>query len=414
MKSIQKKIIIIMLSTTFAIFFATITVINFYQKIYLENKAKHELLLEKYYYLDYKKFQQLEDDENSIFEIERLWLQETGSNEEEINEEKQWNRAKERALKDLYYSGKIKLNEIAKISNQYGDFYLLAIRANERQIYRPIADEINADEKVIIDTLLVIDISNATNMTKMFNLIFAIVLFIAIMIEGAIALYLGRRIDKEQQQLKHFFQNASHELKTPLMSIQGYVQGMETGVISDPKIVSQVVVRQSKKMQQLIDEILNISKLESKEYILQKEVIDIRDIIDESLQNFRQISKKNNIKVVTDFDEKQTEIIGDTLQIYKAINTIIDNAFKFAQSQVTVTTYPSETFLCIEIYNDGQRINEENLEHIFARFYSANDFSSGIGLAMAKEIALLSKGDLSVKNKIDGVAFTVRLPKKFN
>ncbi len=300
-----------------------------------------------------------------------------------------------------------------KVANQYGTFYILPIRVSETQIYRPIADEVETDDNTKIDVLLFIDLSSIDRIAKIFNIIFAVILLLAILIEGGVGVYLGRKIDREQQQLKHFFQNASHELKTPLMSIQGYAQAMETGVITDHKMVSGVMVRQSKKMQQLIDEILNISKLESKEYILQKKTIDIRDIIDDSLQNFRQFAKQNNIKVVTDFD-KQTEIIGDSLQIYKAINTIIDNCFKFTHSQVVITTYPEETFLCIEIYNDGKRIKEKNLEHIFARFYSDNDFSSGIGLAMAKEIALLSKGDLWVKNKITGVAFTVKLPKKFD
>ncbi len=413
MKSTQKKIILIMLSTTLIICLVTLLFTNFYQKIYIESKAKQALLIEKYYYQDYAKFQQLESDDSNIFEIDRLWLQDSDDDDTQIDSENESDRAKEITLKNLYYSGKLPLDRVIKINNQYGTFYVLPIQVSETQMYRPITDEFETDDNLKIDVLLFIDLSSIDSVAKVFNIIFAVILLFAIVIEGGIGVYLGRKIDKEQQQLKHFFQNASHELKTPLMSIQGYAQAMETGVITDHKMVSGVMVRQSKKMQQLIDEILNISKLESKEYILQEEVIDIRDIIDDSLQNFRQFAKKNTISVVTDFD-KQTEIIGDSLQIYKAINTIIDNSFKFAKSQVTITTYPEETFLCIEIYNDGKRINEENLEHIFARFYSANNFSSGIGLAMAKEIALLSKGDISVKNKITGVAFTVKLPKNFD
>ncbi len=71
-------------------------------------------------------------------------------------------------------------------------------------------------------------------------------------------------------------------------------------------------------------------------------------------------------------------------------------------------------YLSIEVYNDGSKISPENLEHIFKRFYSKNDLSSGIGLAMAKEIIKLSDGHIKALNKIQGVSFIIDLPRQFN
>ncbi len=96
------------------------------------------------------------------------------------------------------------------------------------------------------------------------------------------------------------------------------------------------------------------------------------------------------------------------MQIYKAINTIIDNAFKFASRKIVISLYNIEKYICIEVYNDGKRISLENEKHIFDRFYSEGDFSSGIGLAMAREILILSGGDIEFKNKRDGVSFVLK------
>ncbi|PIE76866.1 MAG: hypothetical protein CSA13_02390 [Clostridiales bacterium] len=165
-------------------------------------------------------------------------------------------------------------------------------------------------------------------------------------------------------------------------------------------------------MKLLVDEILNISKLDSKEYVLKREKVDIRDIVEQSLDNFRQLAIQKSIKIVTEIDEVHTEINVDALQIYKAINTIIDNAFKYAVSTVMIKTYLKRNALYVDIYNDGKPIDKQRAAHIFDRFYSTNDYNSGIGLAMAKEILRLSKGDVLIENAKDGVVFKVKIPWK--
>lgn len=405
--SVKKKIIITMLITTALMFIITMYLISFYQNEYIFNKAKSSIELQRLYFTDYEQYSLLEKDNSNIFVSDYIILDEDDANKKD---KRPSIVEKEKDLKRLYYEDKFRLDKFKFIQTEYGEFCVLPISIDSKDLDKNISESKKYKDKGKINFLLYTDINVASTILYTLYAIFALILIIALIAEGLIGYFIGKKLEEEQKKMKHFFQNASHELKTPLMSIQGYAQGIESGVIDDYSLASKTIIKQSKKMKLLIDEILNISKLDSKEYVLKEDVLDIRYIIDDSLQNFRRISKKKNINLSVLIDEDNAYIIGDALQIYKAINTVIDNAFKFAKSEVLIKTYPKDRFLCIEVFNDGNKIKKENLKHVFERFYSAGNFSSGIGLAMAKEIALLSKGDISIKNKIDGVCFEMLFP----
>ncbi len=405
--SIKKKIIITMLVTTALLFVGTTYVIDFYQNEYIFRKAKSSLYLQKLYFTNYEKYISLEKEDSNFFNSDYIILNDDNVN---TNNKRPSILEKENILKKIYFEDNLKFDKFQVLQTEAGDFAILPISIDYTDLDAKIAESFSFKNKINI--LLYVDIDLSSTIIYSIYAIFTLILIIALISEALVGFFIGKKIEEEQKKIKHFFQNASHELKTPLMSIQGYAQGIESGVIEDYSSASKTIIKQSKKMKLLIDEILNISKLDSKEYILKKDVLDIRYIIDDSLQNFRRIAKKRNINLTLSIDEENTFIIGDALQIYKAINTVIDNAFKFTKSEIIIKTYPKDNFICTEIFNDGDKIKKENLNHIFERFYSDGDFSSGIGLAMAKEIALLSKGNITVNNKIDGVCFKILFPAK--
>ncbi len=404
MTKAKKNLVLVMLAITAVILAIIVTVTSQYKDIYTEVASKEALEKKALYFENYQKYIDLGYDENIFFKTDYLILKRNY----QVSEVKQ-------TIRQSIDKSKIEYNTISLLTNDFGNYYLYPIKVKESQFLEHLGIEKptkNKDDE--IDIIIYTDTDYIDALVFMVHITFAIALFIAIILAGFSGFYLGSKIERDQAEIKHLFQNSSHELKTPLMSIEGYAKGIETGVITDYKMASNVIIKQSKKMQQLIDEILNISKLESKNYILKKDTVDIRDVIDDSMQNFRQVIKKKNLKVDISIDEANPLIVGDHLQLYKAINTVIDNSFKFAETEVIIKTFVNEIYLSIEIFNDGNRIKRENLDHIFERFYSKDDFSSGIGLAMAKEIVDLSKGRISVLNRKNGVSFMIDLPRQFN
>ncbi len=438
MRNMKMKIIISMISTTLLLFLLTLFFINYYQKNYIIDKAMDSLENEVYLFTGIESMDYMDMENNDrFFGVQVLFVDELMYDDENVNQsndglyEYEYFTKEEKYFKKLYQSGELPLNEIKKINNNFGEYYVLLAKIPYEIMSEEMEQDIFNDNEMLFDveedddsnyisnenssqsTLAIFytDITFSANIINRLNYVFFIMLLIAVIIEGMVGIYLGTKFELSQRKLKHFFQNASHELKTPLMSIQGYAEGIKNGMI-DIQSASDVIINQSNKMKLLVDEILNISKLDSGEYILSENIIDIRDIIEDSLEQFTQLSVAKNIEIAIDFDEEHSHVIGDELQIYKAINTVIDNAFKFAISEVKIATYSLRQDVCIDIYNDGHRLEQTHMEHIFDRFYSSDNISTGIGLAMAKQILVLSKGDIGVCNKGDGVMFQIRLPKK--
>ncbi len=410
MRNARLRLSLVMIITTIILMLITFLSINYYQKNYIFDKAILSLESEFHAITSDTDFDLWFNDHERYYYVEILFLEDDTDLSHLLKSEK--------IFVDMYHNGDIIYDEVQKIKNEFGEYYVLLVDM-DMDVFLDELDEYDDENDFIYKSsldsrttpmLLYTDITISNNIVSRLNIVFGIILMITVLTTGVVGLYLGSKFDDTQKKLKHFFQNASHELKSPLMSIQGYAEGIHSGVIDDVKMASEVIVNKSNKMKLLIDEILNISKLDSKEYLLKKEIIDIRDIIEDSLDNFSNVIDEKKLSVNVEYDSDYTEIKGDSLQIYKAVNTVIDNAVKYAFSNVTIQTQAKKSFLYIRIYNDGQNISKDNIKHIFDRFYSANDFSTGIGLAMAKEILSLSNGDISCRNVQDGVVMEMYIP----
>ncbi len=419
MKNLKLKISISMISVTVILLLMTFYILNAYQQKFILDKASDALLLEASY------FQDEDADYEPLLETDRLYdvnvlnlsdpyYDDYYYVEDDVYEYRY--RRDAMFFKKRFDEGEIPENEIVKFENKKSYYYVLLIRVNEGELGEPIFyervevdDEESSDESLI---LLYVDTSVYSNMLNNLNVIFFLMLIILVVIEAFLGVFFGARLEDSQRKLGHFFQNASHELKTPLTSIKGYAEGIKTGVIEDCVMASDVIIRQSQNMQTLIDELLTISKLDSDDYKFKKEEVNLLSIIEESIEKYEELPEKKNIACDLSLDEEANYVIGDSLQIYKAVNTIIDNAFKYASSVVKIKTTHDSKYLTIDVYNDGSHISTNDLPHIFDRFYSGDNISTGIGLAMSKEIIHLSGGEISVNNLDGGVLFRLRLLRK--
>lgn len=249
-----------------------------------------------------------------------------------------------------------------------------------------------------------VDVTGEYAMIRRVNIIFFIAA-VAIGLFGTFAGYmLGKKMEQTQLIQKQFFENTSHELKTPLTAIRGYAEGIEKGVITDYPKTGRVINAQVEQMSSLVEGILSIAKLESGSMPLEKEELSLPDFLQDCLMPLEGTVKSRGLLVELELSE--TKVLADPAQMEHAITNLLTNAMKYAISRIRIRCHDGELIL----WNDAAGLDEEELQHIFDRFYTGKNGNTGIGLALAKEIIELHGWTIQAENAEDGVAFRIRWP----
>ena len=230
---------------------------------------------------------------------------------------------------------------------------------------------------------------------------------------------------REVEQMKsRFFANISHEFRTPLMLIKGPLEELLRGRIKDNlKEYYSMLLRNTEKLQQLIDQLLELSQLESESIPLKKECYNLVPLVESFSNSFLPLAEQKNIKLSINLDIDLAYAMLDKDKFEKIINNLLSNAFKFTDVGGLVSVDISETknadkrFAKISISDSGIGISNKNQSKIFDRFFQVDDLSkrnfggSGIGLALVKELTTLHSWDISVKSKEgEGTEFIITIP----
>jgi len=185
------------------------------------------------------------------------------------------------------------------------------------------------------------------------------------------------------------------------MSIQGYAEGIYQEVVPDQKHAASVIMSESDKMSALVEEILSLSRLESGETEMNPESISISEIVNDCLVALETVVIKRGLVIETHLEDDK--VLADPAQAETAVSNIISNAVKYAMHRIVIRNDDKS----LSVWNDGGNLSRENLEHIFDRFYIGEKGQTGIGMALAKEIIVRHHWQISVKNKDDGIIFTI-------
>ena len=256
--------------------------------------------------------------------------------------------------------------------------------------------------------IMYIDIGPITRYIVTLNWAFFGVLLAISSVMCLLGFRFGRDIEKEAERQQTFFQNASHELKTPLMAIQGYAEGIQAGVM-DAGGAAEVILEESDRMTELVEELLDISKIDMGRQLLAFSEMDIRELLYDSIRAVEPAAA-GGIAIVPDFPEEPVMVSCDDTRLRRAVTNILSNGVRYARSQLRLTCWPDKRNVIIRIQDDGDGIAEEDLPHIFDRFYMGKSGKSGIGLALTKEIIHLHKGTIRARNGDTGAVFEITLP----
>ena len=257
--------------------------------------------------------------------------------------------------------------------------------------------------------IMYIDIAPITRYIVTLNWAFFGVLLAISSVMCLLGFRFGRDIEKEAERQQTFFQNASHELKTPLMAIQGYAEGIQAGVM-DTGGAAEVILKESDRMTELVDELLDISKIDMGRQPLTLSEMDVRELLYDSIRAVEPAAAASGITITPDFPEKPVMVSCDDTRLRRAVTNILSNGVRYARSELHLTCRTEKRHVTIRIQDDGNGIAEEDLPHIFDRFYMGKNGKSGIGLALTKEIIHLHKGTIRACNGDTGAVFEITLP----
>ncbi len=224
-------------------------------------------------------------------------------------------------------------------------------------------------------------------------------------------------IEKErglENMRKEFVSSVSHEFKTPLGIIKGFAEGFKDNVAVEKKdYYIDVILDEVEKMDELVMDLLDLAKLESKAYELNKEEFAIADLIDEVETRLDKSMAQKNISLIVDHEDKGLQVYADRRRIEQVITNILGNAIRHTgnNGSIKVLTEKGENKLYINIENNGEQIAEEDLQKIWERFYRVEKSrgrkagGTGLGLSIVKNILELHGSQYGVKNTPDGVSF---------
>ena len=205
---------------------------------------------------------------------------------------------------------------------------------------------------------------------------------------------------KELESLrKDFINQFTHEMKTPLGIINGYSELIEEAETDEEKQkYLDIINRETVRINDLVQAMLKLSRLESGKVELNKEQLDLEDIASEVIDEFEVLLMKKNIKVEVDVIDKN--IIGDKQQLMTVIRNFISNAIKHTDTKIVVTIDKG-----VKVFNEGKPIDEDKLNGIWYTFVTHDKTGTGLGLAICRSILELHNYQYGVTNKENGVEF---------
>ena len=242
--------------------------------------------------------------------------------------------------------------------------------------------------------------------------------------KGAIGFFYDiTKVEHLENVRQEFLSNISHELRTPLTSILAFVETLEDGAINDKTNNLRflgVIRKNAERMHRLIDDISELSLIESGRVRIEIKPRNLAAVIEEIFTNFFSKAQERHIELKSEVGE-ETVVFADAVRLEQMLTNLIDNAIKFNREPGSVTVshrrHSGKDF--ISVADTGEGISNDHLQRIFERFYRTDRARSreiggtGLGLAIVKHLARLHGGEVSVASTLGkGTIFTFELPRK--
>lgn len=239
---------------------------------------------------------------------------------------------------------------------------------------------------------------------------------------GAVAIIRDMSEEKKIDMMKQqFIANVSHELRTPIQMLQGYTEAILDGIVVEKDDVDEflnIILDESKRLNRLVNELINVARIDAGETTLNKEVMDISPLLEKNIQNFKQSAIEHETTLQLDLKHTK-EVAIEYDKIFQVITNLLDNAMRYTKSgdTIKISTYNDTNNLYIKIADTGVGIAKEHINHIFDRFYKVDQartrgkHGTGLGLFIVKAIIEKHHGEIKVESEQGiGTIFTISIP----
>ena len=226
---------------------------------------------------------------------------------------------------------------------------------------------------------------------------------------------------KLDQMRTEFAANVSHELRTPLTSINGFVETLLDGAMEQPEIAKnflEIIHSEGKRLANLIDDLLKLSRLEYRRSILHKQPVDLVDVIQKTVKMFEGLAQDKRIELTLALPDDLPAVPGDAGFLSQVVVNLVDNAIKYTlpEGKVNIAVTSNHQFITVTVADTGIGIPPESLSRVFERFYRVDKARSremggtGLGLSISKHIVEAHGGKIKVTSSQAGSTFIFTLP----
>lgn len=394
MKHIRRNITFSVLGTMLFVFAVLLATVNIFIPEYLTSEARKAILAEA--------------ERNDTIPFDGARNNENGTEEHFLTPSVRYLEVDGGLTESEHLSkAEYQLREYCRKENPVADEFHTLKTGGSRFVFRLTRVEANEYEKAY-SYVLYVDVGAVMQYSVYLNAVFFAVLAILSVLVCLFGWKLGGYVERAHESQKWFFQNVSHELKTPMMAVQGCAEGIHTGVL-DPVGASGIILEETEQMSELVEELLALSRLESGQANAEFHLTDVRELLYDCLRSTEQPAEKKNLRISLRFDEAPVLVNCDEVQLRRAFTNIITNAQRYAKEEIQIECKADKGKAVVRIRDDGEGIAPKLLPHIFDRFFSTRKGGTGIGLSLAKEIVSLHKGTIHAAND-GGAVFEINLP----
>lgn len=230
---------------------------------------------------------------------------------------------------------------------------------------------------------------------------------------------MARELEDARGRERAFLLNISHDLRTPLTSIRGYAEAIAEGAVdgaASRERAAQVILGESKRLERLVADLLDLARLDARQFSLDPQVIDVSAAVAGVAEGFRPAAAEAGLRVEIDVPPS-APALADPERLGQVVANLIENAWKYAETTVSVSVRTFETKVEIAVADDGPGIEPDDMPRIFERLYTSRDapgrkVGTGLGLAIVRELVVAMGGRVRATDAPGGGArMVVHLPR---
>lgn len=242
-------------------------------------------------------------------------------------------------------------------------------------------------------------------------------------VRGTVAIVRDMTAERKLEKIrKDFIANVSHELRTPIAMIQGYSEAIVDGIAEseqENKEIAQIIYDESLRMSRLVNELLDVARMEAGVIQLHPECIEIKPYFERVLKRFDGIAEDKDVHLYLKMDYKNPCFIFDGDRIEQVVTNLVDNAIRHTPEHGCVSLFVQEDMdgLTVSVKDTGVGISDEDIPFVFERFYKSDKArtrgksGTGLGLSIVKNIIQAHHGEIDVSTKLgEGTVFTFTIP----